>query len=113
MWAFVKRQLNQYENAPSSILELWDCVQENLVCNFVGDCKRLYDNMLRQIVANLASKGRRLDIKCNLFCVCKIESISPLSLNFIFYFVSISCIHNFVRMLYILYTIPIDFFVSL
>ena len=26
MWALVKRQLNQYENAPSGLLELWDCV---------------------------------------------------------------------------------------
>ena len=27
-----------------------------------------------------------LDIEYNLFCMCKIESISPLSLNFIFLF---------------------------
>ena len=54
-----------------------------------------------------------LDIEYNLFCVCKIESISPPSLNFISCLVSVCCIHNFVRMLYFLYTIPIDFFVSL
>ena len=26
MWALVKRRLNQYENAPSGLLKLWDCV---------------------------------------------------------------------------------------
>jgi hypothetical protein len=25
-WALVKRQLNQYESAPSGMLELWNCV---------------------------------------------------------------------------------------
>ena len=34
MWTLVKRGLNQYENTPSNLLELWDCVQEIWCANF-------------------------------------------------------------------------------
>ena len=56
-------------------------------------------------------KESRLNIKYNLFCMYEIESISLLSLNFIFLFCKCFLLHGFVRMLYFLYTIPIDFFV--
>ena len=58
MWALVKRRLNQYENAPSDLLELWDCIQEIWYAISAKDCRQLYDSMPKRIAVVLASKGR-------------------------------------------------------
>ena len=51
---------------------------------------RIVDGFMIVCLENLLlfwpPKEGGLNIEYNLFCVCKIESISPLSLNFIFLF---------------------------
>jgi hypothetical protein len=58
LWALAKRQLNQYESAPSSMLELWDHVKDVWCSIYVEECKQLYESMPRLILVVLASKGR-------------------------------------------------------
>jgi hypothetical protein len=58
LWALAKRQLNQYDSAPSSMLELWDHVKDVWCSIYVEECKQLYESMPRLILVVLASKGR-------------------------------------------------------
>jgi transposase len=57
LWAWLKIRLNQYERAPTGMLELWDRVQD--VWNGFGteECVKLIHTMPKRIEAVLKSKG--------------------------------------------------------
>jgi transposase len=57
LWAWLKIRLNQYEHAPSGMLELWDRMQD--AWNEFGseECKRLIHTMPKRIEAVLKAKG--------------------------------------------------------
>ena len=58
LWAIIKIKLNQFDNPPEGILELWERVQQ--VWNEIDNktCKKLIESVPERIKAVLKSKGR-------------------------------------------------------
>ena len=61
LWAWLKIRLNQYERAPSGMIELWERVQEEWNKFGVNECRRLIETMPSRVEAVLASKGMWTD----------------------------------------------------
>jgi transposase len=61
LWSIVKRRLNQYDNPPKGINQLWERVEE--IWNKISSetCKTLIESMPRRIKAVLDAKGRWTD----------------------------------------------------
>jgi transposase len=57
LWAWMKIRLNQYERAPTGMVDLWDRVQD--VWNGFGadECRRLIHTMPQRVEAVLQAKG--------------------------------------------------------
>ena len=61
IWSTVKRRLNDYDQPPAGILDLWERVQEVWNKLTQDDCLRVIDSMLRRIEALLKAKGKWTD----------------------------------------------------
>jgi transposase len=61
LWAWLKIRLNQYERAPSGMIELWERVQEEWNNFGVNECRRLIETMPSRVEAVIASKGMWTD----------------------------------------------------
>jgi transposase len=61
LWAIIKRRLNEYERAPSGMLELWERIEEQWNKITPEECLRLAESMQRRIQAVLKVKGRWTD----------------------------------------------------
>ena len=58
LWATIKRQLNEYEQPPNGILQLWERI-ESIWNNIDKDvCINLIESMPRRIEAALKAKGK-------------------------------------------------------
>ena len=58
LWAIIKRQLNEYEQSPNGMLQLWERIQ-NIWDNIDEDiCMNLIESMSRRIEAVLKAKGK-------------------------------------------------------
>ena len=57
LWAWLKRRLNQYDRAPSGMVELWERVQAEWDKFGAGECKRLIHSMPDRIRAVLKARG--------------------------------------------------------
>jgi transposase len=58
MWAALKSRLNEYDTAPSGLLELWDRIQETWDKFTKEECLRYIESMPARIDAVLKAKGR-------------------------------------------------------
>jgi hypothetical protein len=57
LWGYLKRQLSNYEEVPSSMEELWQRVQREWDKIPVEECVRLIESMPRRIAGVLEAKG--------------------------------------------------------
>ena len=57
LWAILKRRLNQYEQPPRGMVELWERVQAKWDEIDKEMCMKLIESMPRRIDAVLKSKG--------------------------------------------------------
>lgn len=57
LWAILKRRLNQYEEPPKGLLELWERVQVEWDRIDEQTCRRLIESMPRRIEAVIKAKG--------------------------------------------------------
>jgi transposase len=57
LWVHLKERLDQYENPPSSIHELWERVQKEWEAIPASVCQNLIESMPRRIQAVLKAKG--------------------------------------------------------
>jgi hypothetical protein len=58
MWASLKSRLNDYDTAPSGLLELWDRIQETWDKFTKEECLRYIESMPDRIAAVIKAKGR-------------------------------------------------------
>ena len=61
LWASLKRRLNEYENPPKGMLELWDRIQAKWEQLDAEVCKKLVASMPHRISAVLKAKGKWTD----------------------------------------------------
>jgi transposase len=45
VWVILKRHLNSYSTPPTSLLQLWECVEESFRTITTNECERLYASM--------------------------------------------------------------------
>jgi hypothetical protein len=57
LWAIIKRRLNEYDRAPTGMIELWERIQEQWNKITPDECLRLIDSMPRRVQAVLKAKG--------------------------------------------------------
>jgi hypothetical protein len=57
LWDHLKRQLAEYEIAPSGILELWERVEKEWNKIDAKVCQNLIESMPRRVAAVLKAKG--------------------------------------------------------
>ncbi len=57
LWFQLKNKLNSYPTQPSSIHELWECVQEQWETFTEEECMKLIESMPRRVDAVLKAKG--------------------------------------------------------
>src|SRR5262249_22255094 len=57
LWWYLKRRLDEYEEPPKSLTELWECCQVDWDKITKETCQNLIESMPRRVAAILKAKG--------------------------------------------------------